>query len=149
MKSSMSQIIHDESGVTLAETAVAILIMTILFIGGMQFVSVGRERLAAEKYHRIALTQAESRLEAARLYSWETLADSLAESNSSVTLNNISATRTTVVTDIDDDYDGTGAADLDSNTVDYKHITVTITWASNQSLSLETYLSEYFYDVVL
>lgn len=147
MKSLLKNIIENDSGVTLAETAVAILIMTILIIGGLQFVSVGREWLTAEKYHRIALILAESRLEAARKYSWEILSDSLSESNTSISLKDVPGTRTTVITDIDDDFDGTGGSDIDANTVDYKHVEVTVTWASTQSLSLETYISEYFYDM--
>ncbi len=121
--------------------------MTILVIGGLQFVSVGREQLTAEKYQRIALIIAESRLETARKYSWEILSDSLSESNTSISLKDVPGTRTTVVTDIDDDFDGTGGSDSDANTVDYKHIEVTVTWASTQSLSLETDISEYFYDM--
>ena len=147
MKLLLNNIIKNDSGVTLAETAVAILIMTILIIGGLQFVSVGRERLTAEKYQRVALIIAESRLETARKYSWEILSDSLSESNTIISLKDVPGTRTTVVTDIDDDFDGTDGSDLDANTVDYKHVEVTIAWASTQSLSLETYISEYFYDV--
>ena len=148
MRSLIKNSIRDERGITLVETAVTIVIMTILFIGGMQFVSVGREQLTAEKFQRIALVLAESRLEAARLYSWNSLPDSLSESGTAIMLKDVSATRTTLVTDIDDDYDGTGDSDLDSNTVDYRQITVTVAWGNSQSLSLETYLSEYFYDVV-
>ncbi|MBN2602456.1 MAG: hypothetical protein JXR87_10720 [Candidatus Marinimicrobia bacterium] len=147
MKPLLKNIINSDNGVTLAETAVAILIMTILIIGGLQFVSVGREQMTVEKYQRIALIIAESRLETVRKYSWEILSDSLSESNTSIMLKDVLGTRTTVVTDIDDDFDGTGGSDLDANTVDYKHIEVTVAWALTQSLSLETDISEYFYDM--
>jgi len=59
-----------ENGSTLAEVCIAIVVMTIVVIGGFQFVSVGRERLAVEKYYRLALMEAASRLESARKYSY-------------------------------------------------------------------------------
>lgn len=147
MNSSIFQIIHDESGVTLVEVLIAIVIMTILLVGGLQFVSVGREAVTVERYYRIARMIAESRLEDARRYAYHSLATSLSETNTPVTLGNVSGTRTTVVADIDDPFDGSGAGDADSNSVDYKKITVTVNWASKHSLSLETYVSRYYYAV--
>lgn len=147
MKSRISQIIHDESGTTLVEVLIAIVIMTILLVGGLQFVTVGREAVTVERYHRLALLIAESRLEDARQYAYSSLATSLAETNTPVTLGNIAGTRTTVVEHIDDDFDGTGGGDADGNTVDYKKITVTVNWASRHSVSLETYVSEHYYAV--
>ena len=136
-----------ENGSTLAEVCIAIVVMTIVVIGGFQLVSVGRERLAVEKYYRLALMEAASRLESARKYSYDALSDSLSETNTSITLGNITAKRTTIVSSIDDNFDGTGASDADANPADYKKIRVTVSWPPDHSVSLENYQSEYYYEI--
>ena len=136
-----------EGGSTLAEVCIAIVVMTIVVIGGFQFVSVGRERLALEKYYRLALMEAASRLESARKYSYDALSDRLSETNTSITLGNITAKRTTIVSSIDDNFDGTGASDADTNPTDYKKIRVTVSWPPDHSVSLENYQSEYYYEI--
>jgi len=132
----------DETGNTLVEVMIAILITSIVFIGVSQFFYGGKLFLNHGKNRRIALAIAEQRMETVLRYPYNQLADSLSEAN---TVIGGKWTRSTTVTGIDDDADGLGAGDGDGNTDDYLEIAVTVGWgeSSNKSISLKNYISEY------
>jgi len=148
MRSKLNRTFHnflaDESGTTLAENMIAMLVMTVVLLGGMQFFIGGRARLDSTAMHRLAVLAAEQRLETARRFSYAQLADSLNETDTPIFLNSRNATRTTIVTNIDDAFDGSGGGDKDANPLDYKMVTTTINWigAPPEGVSLTLFLDE-------
>ncbi|MBL7067210.1 MAG: type II secretion system protein [Candidatus Marinimicrobia bacterium] len=141
--SNIRKFLHDESGTTLVEVMAAIFISTIIMIGGSQFFYQSKRFLNQEKNRRIAITIAEQKIEATLSYPYDKIIADLTEVN---TLVDGKWTRTTTFSSIDDSADGTGANDLDGNTDDYWKITVTVNWGEqpNKSVSVESYISEYW-----
>ncbi|MCG2715027.1 MAG: hypothetical protein L6422_01860 [Candidatus Marinimicrobia bacterium] len=139
---SIKNILSGESGTTLVELMVAVVISAIIMIGGLQFFYGGKLFLNHGKDRRIALAIAEQRMETVLRYSYNQLADSLSEAG---TVIGGKWTRCTTVSGIDDDIDGLGADDSDVNTDDYRKIVVTVDWgeSSNKSVSIKNYISEY------
>ena len=120
---------------------VAIIITTIIMIGGLQFFYGGKLFLNHGKSRRIALAIAEQRMETVLRYPYNQMADSLSEIS---TVIGGKWTRSTTVSGVDDDADGLGAGDSDENTDDYREIEITVDWggSSNKSISLKNYISE-------
>jgi len=131
-----------ESGTTLVELMVAIVISAIIMVGGLQFFYGGKLFLNHGKSRRIALSIAEQRMETVLRYPYDQLADSLSEVS---TVIGSKWTRSTIVSGVDDDADGLGAGDSDGNTDDYREIEITVDWgeSSNKSISIQHYISEY------
>ncbi|MCG2715877.1 MAG: hypothetical protein L6422_06285, partial [Candidatus Marinimicrobia bacterium] len=122
----------NESGTTLVEVMVAIIITTIIMIGGLQFFYGGKLFLNHGKSRRIALAIAEQRMETVLRYPYNQMADSLSEAGTVIDGN---WTRSTTVSGIDDDTDGLGADDSDVNTDDYRKIVVTVDWGESSNKS--------------
>ncbi|MEA3499637.1 MAG: hypothetical protein U9R41_01255 [Candidatus Marinimicrobia bacterium] len=141
----MNKFILNETGTTLIEVMITILIATIVMLGGLNFFYGGEYFINRVKNKRIALTIVENRIELANKFSYSVLADSLNENNTQVSIGDISGLRTTTVNGIDDETDGLGENDSDSNTNDYKKITVSLQWTgkSTQAITLSSYISEY------
>jgi len=131
-----------ESGTTLVELMVAIVITTIIMIGGLQFFYGGKLFLNHGKDRRIALAIVEQRMETVLRYPYNQMADSLSEVS---TVIDGKWTRSTTFSGVDDVTDGLGAGDSDGNTDDYREIAVTVDWgeSSNKSISIKNYISEY------
>ena len=131
-----------ESGTTLVELMVAIVISAIIMIGGLQFFYGGKLFLNHGKSRRIALAIAEQRMETVLRYPYNQLADSLSEAG---TVIGGKWMRSTTVSGVDDDTDGLEGGDSDGNTDDYQEITIMVDWgeSSNKSISLINYISEY------
>jgi len=131
-----------ESGTTLVELMVAIVISAIIMIGGLQFFYGGKLYLNHGKSRRIALAIAEQRMETVLRYPYNQVADSLSEAG---TVIGGKWTRSTLVSGVDDDTDGLEGNDDDENTDDYLEIEVTVDWgeSSNKSISIQNYISEY------
>ncbi|MFH1252065.1 MAG: hypothetical protein V1715_13340, partial [bacterium] len=91
-----------ESGTTLVELMVAVVISAIIMIGGLQFFYGGKLFLNHGKSWRIALAIAEQRMETVLRYSYNHLADSLSEVS---TLMGNNWTRSTIVSGVDDGAD--------------------------------------------
>ena len=134
--------LSDESGATLVELMVAIVITTIIMVGGLQFFYGGKLFLNHGKDQRIALAIAEQRMETVLCYPYNQMADSLSEVS---TVIGGKWTRGTSFSGVDDETDGLGAGDSDGNTNDYREIAVTVDWgeSSNKSISIQNYISEY------
>jgi len=133
----------DEAGTTLVESLVAMTLLSVIMLGGFQFFVGGRGRIDTDTVRRLAVIQAEKRLELANRFSYAILADSLNETLEAVDLGGINGWRTTTVTAIDDPIDGQAGADEDSNPDDYKQIVTTVAWSGNGSrqISLSTCIS--------
>ena len=131
-----------ESGTTLVELMVAIVISAIIMIGGLQFFYGGKLYLNHGKSRRIALAIAEQRMETVLCYPYNQMADSLSEAG---TVIGGKWMRSTTVSGVDDDTDGLEGGDSDGNTDDYQEITIMVDWgeSSNKSISLINYISEY------
>ncbi len=140
--SNIRKFLIDESGTTLVEMMVAIIITTIIMIGGLQFFYGGKLFLNHGKSRRIALAIAEQRMETVLRYPYNQMADSLSEVN---TVIGGKWTRSTTFSGVDDATDGLGAGDSDGNTDDYREITITVDWgeSSNKNISIKNYISEY------
>jgi len=125
-----------EKGFTLVEVLVAIVMLTIIILGGMQFFVAGSARVDRGVHQRAAFEMAYARLEALSSAPYDSIA-SLTEN--SVSLDDIVCTRVTKVTYVDDPLDGTGAGDSDAQ--DYKQITVSVYWTEagrTQSVDMAT-----------
>jgi len=131
-----------ESGTTLVELMVAIIITAVIMVGGLQFFYGGKLFLNHGKSRRIALAIAEQRMETVLRYPYNQVADSLSEAGTVISGKWI---RSTTVSGVDDDTDGLGAGDSDGNTDDYREITITVDWgeSSNKSISIKNFISEY------
>jgi len=125
---------------------IAIIIAAIVMMGGLNYFYSGEYFMNRMKNKRIALTIVENRIELANKFSYSVLADSLNETNTQVSMGDISGLRTTTVNSIDDETDGLGGNDSDGNTDDYKKITVSLQWTgkSTQTVSLCSYINEYW-----
>lgn len=143
MKSFITRWLKNESGVTLLETLLAMVLLSVIVLGGFQFFAGGRGAIDAETIRRLAIIQAEKRLELANQYDYASLEAGLNESETPLSLSRIIGSRTTVVTSIDDPIDGLATADADTDSVDYKQIVTTIRWSDNSTyqVSLSTYIS--------
>ena len=144
----MNKFILNEDGTTIIEVMIAIVIATIVMLGGLNYFYSGEYFINHMKNKRIALVIVENRLELANKFPYSALADSLNENNTQVSIGNISGLRTTTVNDIDDETDGLGANDSDNNTDDYKKIIVSLQWSekSTYTITLSSYISEDYHD---
>ena len=142
----MNKFILCESGTTIIEAMIAMLIATIVMLGGLNFFYGGEYFINRTKNRRIALVIVENRMELSHNFPYSVLADSLNENNTQVSMGDILGLRTTTVNSIDDGIDGLGASDWDSNTDDYKKITVSFQWTgkSTQTITLSSYISKYW-----
>jgi len=142
----VNNFILNETGTTLIEAIMAMLIAAIVMLGGLNFFYGGEYFINLTKNKRTALVLVENRMELVHNFPYSVLADSLNENNTQVSMGDILGFRTTTVNSIDDGIDGLGGSDLDSNTDDYKEITVSFQWTgkSTQTITLSSYVSKYW-----
>ena len=142
----MNKFILCESGTTIIEAMIAMLIAAIVMLGGLNFFYGGEYFINRTKNRRIALVIVENRMELSHNFPYSVLADSLNENNTQVSMGDILGLRTTTVNSIDDGIDGLGGSDSDGDTDDYKKITVSFQWTgkSTQTITLSSYISKYW-----
>jgi Tfp pilus assembly protein PilV len=140
----VNNFILNETGTTIIEAMIAMLIAAIVMLGGLNFFYGGEYFINRIKNKRTALVIVENRMELAHNFPYSVLADSLNENNTQVSMGDILGLRTTTVNSIDDGIDSLGASDLDSN--DYKKMTVSFQWTgkSTQTITLSSYISKYW-----
>jgi hypothetical protein len=140
----VNNFILNETGTTIIEAMIAMLIAAIVMLGGLNFFYGGEYFINRIKNKRTALVIVENRMELAHNFPYSVLADSLNENNTQVPMGDILGLRTTTVNSIDDGIDSLGASDLDSN--DYKKMTVSFQWTgkSTQTITLSSYISKYW-----
>lgn len=107
-------------GASLIEAAIAIVVLAVAFIGSASFLYHAYTSIHRAAKRSLATEACVSRLEELTSVAYNNLQD-YAESEQSVELDHLSGQRTTEITDIDEDADGT---------VDYRKITVTLDWTS-------------------
>ena len=142
----MNKFILCESGTTIIEAMIAMLIAAIVMLGGLNFFYGGEYFINRTKNRRIALVIVENRMELSHNFPYSVLADSFNENNTQVSMGDILGLRTTTVNSIDDGIDGLGGSDSDGDTDDYKKITVSFQWTgkSTQTITLSSYISKYW-----
>ena len=94
---------------------------------------------------RLAVSEAKQRIETLLALGFTGVKTDSNETSTAVTVASLAGYRSTTITYVDDAADGTGGSDADSDTVDYKSITVKITWndGTADSVSLDTKVSAY------
>ncbi len=136
---------HGDRGMTLIDTIVGSALMLVVFVGIAGVFRLSVDVVANNKSRATAVALANERMEYIRSLSYDTIgtingipSGSLVQ-NESITLNNATFTRRTLIIYGDDSRDGLGAADTNSIPTDYKTAKVEVSWSShagNRSISL-------------
>jgi prepilin-type N-terminal cleavage/methylation domain-containing protein len=107
----ISYCISYERGFTLVELLLAIVLLAILTIGGLNFFVYGRSDINREGHRRVALELASQKFEELKADGYALV---ISEDESNLSLDNISCLRTTSVTEIE--------------IGELKEVTVTVSW---------------------
>ncbi|MCG8608687.1 hypothetical protein MJD09_27330 [bacterium] len=145
VKYRLQRFLNDERGTSVVEVMVAIVVFMVIMIGGLNYFTVPQATMAREKMRRLAVAEAQQRMETLVRLAYAAVTTDSNETDTPVLLADITGLRTTTVAEIDDAGDGLGGSDSDGNTVDYKNITVVITWndGNSQTVSFTTTVSEF------
>ena len=120
-----------QKGSTLIEVMLAMLLITTILLGGVQFFFGGRTHLQQARIRRLAAICLTERAEYVRQLGYSGVTDALNEDNIEVQFGSQSLQRSTIVQEIDDSLDGTGTTDADSDPVDYKHVKIVVGWSES------------------
>jgi len=129
-------------GFTLIEIIFSVTLLSIVAMGTAQYMVFSRWDIDRGIRRQLAWINMASRMEQAVDWGYTALPDSLPETNQLITINSLSAYRTTEVVGIDDTTDG--VAPFDTDLPDYYMIKIYISWftTGNVSDSLTAYISE-------
>jgi len=131
-----------ETGASIVEVTIAMVVFIIIMVAGVNYYFLPQATIGRQKTKRLVVTAARDRMEKLIALQYAGVTPDSNETNTPVTVGNTTINRTTTITEVDDAADGLGGADADSDTVDYKLITVAISWNdSAQSLSFSTIVS--------
>jgi len=120
----MSRFTKANAGFTFVETAIAMVLLMVIFLGSVQYIQVSRSAIAATAHSLKAWQTITNRFEYALALDYNSLTDSLAESGTLLAWDDLQSYRTTLVENIDDPVDGSTPAD--TVLPDYLKITVKI-----------------------
>ncbi|NQV49657.1 MAG: type II secretion system protein [Candidatus Marinimicrobia bacterium] len=131
-----------DRGFTLIEIIFSVTLMSIIAMGTAQYMVYSRWDIDRGIRRQLAWINMASRMEQAVDYGYSALPDSLPETNSQISINSLTAFRSTVVTGIDDAIDGLSPSDV--TLPDYYMIKIYISWftVGNVSDSLTAYISD-------
>lgn len=137
--------LSDQTGTSLVEVMIAVLVFLIVMLGGLQYFLLPQTSNAREKIKRLAISSAQRKIEALIALGFFGISTDLNEVSTPIFLANIPAKRHTSIEMFDDPVDGLGGNDVDGKTHDYWVIKVEITWISGaeHEISLFTRMSEY------
>ncbi len=137
--------LQNQDGTTIVEAMSAILIFIVIMVGGLHYFFLPQAIFARQKIKRLAIVDARQKMESVATLGYNQVSSALNESGVPVVLGTITGSRTTTITEVDDPADGVGANDADGVLVDYKKITVQISWndGNNQQISFSTNVSEF------
>jgi hypothetical protein len=124
---------------------VAIVVFMVIMLGGLNYFTIPHASLAREKMRRIATAAAEQRMETLMLLDYTDISADSNETNTPVVLEGRTGYRSTTVASVDDALDGTGGSDADGDTVDYKTISIDVSWSdgNSQNVTLTTKVSDF------
>jgi len=128
---------------TLVEVMIAVLIFTVVMLGGMNYFALPKSAIVRQKVKRLAISAAHDHLDSLASLDYDRITRALNERGRKISLGKLAATRTTIITLVDDRADGLGANDADGDRVDYKIFTVRIRWGRSRSLALSSAKSKY------
>ncbi|NQV15361.1 hypothetical protein HQ531_07875 [bacterium] len=130
------------SAFTIIEIVFSVTLLAIISLGTAQYMVFSRWDIDRGIRRQLAWITMSSRMEQAIDFGENNLQDSLAETSTPITVNNIQAYRTTVVTGIDDPTDG--LSPTDTEIPDYSQVQIYISWftADNISDSVTTFISK-------
>ena len=136
---------RNQDGSSVVEVMVAIVVFMVIMLGGLNYFTIPQATMAREKMRRSAVTQAQLRMESLLKLEYTAITADSNETATPVTLAKITGSRNTTITTVDDAADGLGGSDADADTVDYKNITVDVTWSdgNNQSVVFTAKVSAY------
>ena len=120
----MSRFDKVNAGFTFVETAIAMVLLMVIFLGSVQYIQVSRSAIAATAHSLKAWQTITNRFEYALALDYSSLTDSLAESGTLLAWDDLQSYRTTIIENIDDPVDGSTPAD--TVLPDYLKITVKI-----------------------
>ncbi len=112
------------TGFTLVETAISMILLMVIFLGSVQYIQVSRGAIAAAAHALKAWQTITNRFEYALALDYSSLTDSLAESGTLLTWDDLQSYRTTIIENVDNPLDGT--APTDTVLPDYLKVTVKI-----------------------
>ncbi len=148
--------LKQQNGFSFVETMVAALITGIAMLGFAYMFANARSIANELGTKRMALAQGVKKMESLKKagYAGAGLAVTLPGAGNAVTypgtpealtIDKRAATRIWTVIGVDDIFDGAGPGDADGNLIDYKQVTVTVTWSGRtgkaQSVSLATLIA--------
>lgn len=133
-------------GVGLLEMVVGVALLTTIFVGLFGVLQLGTRLATDSKARTGALALAQERIEYVRSLQYDDIgtvggdpSGSLATSEN-ITLNSINYTRRTLIIYIDDPKDGSGGADSNGITDDYKRVKVDVSWTGPKGRERNTFI---------
>ncbi len=138
------RLIRNQIGTSLTEVMIAVVVFLIIMVGGLNYFLLPQSTIARQKIKRVAISAAQRRMESLLALSFSDVTTDSNETDTAVLLGSITALRSTTVTLVDDAADGLSGADSDADTVDFKSITVDLSWNSggNREVSYTTIISD-------
>ena len=128
---------RNQDGSSVVEVMVAIVVFMIIMLGGLNYFTVPQANMARENMRRLAVAEAQQRMEVLLDLDYTAITADSNETATPVTLAKITGSRNTTITTVDDAADGLGGSDADSDTVDYKNITVAVNWSDGNNQSVD------------
>jgi len=120
-----------QQGSTLVEVMIAMLLITTILLGGVQFFFGGRGHLQKARMRRLAAICLTERAEYLRQLGYSGVSDTLNEDQVEVQFGSQTLWRSTIVQEVDDDLDGTGTDDADSDPIDFKNVKIIVDWSGS------------------
>ncbi len=127
-----------QSGTSLIDTLVGVFLLLVVFLGIAAAIQFALSVVSNDKARAGAIALANERMEYLRSLSYTSLGTAggvpsgTVPQSEAVSLNGTNYTRRTTIQYVDDPKDGTGAADTNGITADYKQARVDVAWQSSQ-----------------
>ena len=140
---------HSFGGMTLVEAVVAVGVLVVAFVGLYNLFRASVRYVQTAQTREGALALAVERMEQMRALSYASVGtvngipSGTIPQNETAVLDGVSYNRRTLVEYVDDSADGTGAADQNSITTDYKVAKVIVSWATAQGTSSVSLISNF------
>ncbi len=129
---------YHSAGFTMVETAISIILLSVIFLGSVQYIQVSRVQLADAAHTIKAWQVIANRFEYALALPYSLLSDSLNESGTLLTWDELKSYRSTIVDSVDDPLDG--SSPTDTVLPDYLKITVKISRFTQDNFTDSSYI---------
>ncbi|MCH8875174.1 hypothetical protein IH824_20840 [candidate division KSB1 bacterium] len=142
-KMSKSKQFRNQPGASIVEVTIAMVVFIIIMVAGVNYYFLPQATIGRQKTKRLVVSAARDKMEKLIALQYAGVTPDSNETNTPVTVGNTTINRTTTITEVDDAADGLSGADADSDTVDYKLITVAMSWNDFCPEPFILYHSEY------